>query len=353
MNLELRDFQARDHLEAQRRLFRECFPELANEVEATEEWYRWKFHSLQSDPSSYEFAAFESGELVGYYAALPFPYRIGSEHVLCGMVCDVMSAPKAQGKGVFTKLGRHALAELSKRNVVLTSGYPIRKAVIPGHLKVGWKIAFQLPIFLKVVRSRELLRRFRMSVLAPVLDSVLRGIYRLRHYRRHTQAVILDRDEFLARGDYPRFLERWLETTPNALVKSQEFLRWRTGAPTRKYHFVTVCVDGGLTGVSICRAVTLEGLPCIAVLDIMVLDDDAFREIDRALVDLAVAEGATAVITMMSRNTARRHRLLRNGYFPTPATFSLILRPLVQMASDDALMKEERWHLMWVDSDDL
>jgi GNAT superfamily N-acetyltransferase len=355
MSLNLGVFYAPDQLDAQRALFRACFPELSNEVEATEDWYQWKFHSFPHEPPSYEFAAHAEGILIGYYAALPYRYRLGSEQVTCGMVCDVMTAPQAQGKGVFTRLGEFALEQLSEDSVVFTSGYPIRRAVIPGHLKVGWKIAFRLPIYLKVVRSRSVLQLVRLGALAPAVDVLLRLGRFIRRSGGSARCEILERDEFLALPDYPEFFARWSNMVPNVLVKSAAFLRWRTGAPTRRYRFVTLRENGQLIGLAICRTTTLQGIICLAVLDLMTLPayKSAFREIDQALVEEAVSEGASAIATMMSRHTAQQHHMPSNGYLKTPATFSLILRPTRQAVMSDAFMREDQWHLMWIDSDDI
>ena len=49
-------------------LFRECFPETLEDVKSSKEYYLWKFH--QSDkPVSYEYAAYEKSDIIGYYAS--------------------------------------------------------------------------------------------------------------------------------------------------------------------------------------------------------------------------------------------------------------------------------------------
>ena len=62
---------------------------------------------------------------------------------------------------------------------------------------------------------------------------------------------------------------------------------------------------------------------------------------------------AEAVVTMMSKHSARRNRLVRFGFLKSPFRFKLIVRSLSDAVSADTLPAEEDWHLMWIDSDDL
>jgi hypothetical protein len=94
-----RPFVVEADLLAQRSLFRLCFPEVAEQTPATEEHYRWKFHSVRHTPPSYEYVAQLDQKLGGYYAAIPFRYSIGGRPAIAGMVCDVMTHPEARGKG--------------------------------------------------------------------------------------------------------------------------------------------------------------------------------------------------------------------------------------------------------------
>jgi len=159
-------------------LFRECVPENAGLAPETDAFYRWKFQSFPDDPHSYEYIARDDdGSLVGYYAALPFEYSIGSTPLPCGMVCDVMTSPHMRGKGVFTKLGAYSLKELKAAGVDFVTGYPIRPEVIPGHLKVGWEIAFKLPMYLFPMCVDTLLAQRKLGFLSPPANALLLMVY--------------------------------------------------------------------------------------------------------------------------------------------------------------------------------
>jgi hypothetical protein len=170
MELTFSGFDYKGNLSQQRELFKDCFPETNGELIQEEIHYKWKFHSFPFNIQSFEYACYSASELVGYSAAIPYRYRIGDKVTPVGMVCDVMTSSKQRGKGIFTKMGSYATGELAAE-VPFTMGYPIRKEVIPGHLKVGWQIPFSMPLYMKFLRSDSLLKNRKLGFMSPLANA--------------------------------------------------------------------------------------------------------------------------------------------------------------------------------------
>lgn len=360
MTVRFEHFDPDTSIDRQRELFRLSFPENDGTVVETRSHYDWKFRSFPASPTSFEYAGWtENGTMAGYYAAIPFSYRVDGVTRTAGMVCDVMTHPDLRGQGVFTKIGRYAMTELASGGVDFVTGYPIRPEVIPGHLKVGWSIAFELPMYIHVLRTRSLLRTKGIDFLAPLVDlgasasvAVLEAVNRPdRDYSVRSMTI----DELLASDGYPRFLERWMDEGRVSLHKSAEFLRWRLGAPEARYLAVVAERDGAIVSVAIARPTTLRGVPVLAVLDLMVLRDHrrATSGIVSSLRSVARNEDVEAIVAMMSRRHARSLSMLAHGFIPSPAVFSLITRPVAGSVEPATLVDESAFRLMWIDSDDL
>jgi hypothetical protein len=355
--LEFKPFEVA-RLEQQRALFADCFPETIGQPTALESHYRWKFHSFPAKPTSSEYGAHLAGEMIGYYAAIPFEYRIGGQRRVAGMVCDVMTGSRARGKGVFTKMGAYALGQMKAEGVDFTTGYPIRPEVLPGHLKVGWKVVQTMPIYLRVLRTRAILDSKQLGFLAPLGDLAAKSFRVLPRLLRGSDFTVqvMTVDEFLDDAGSPAFLERWLQSVPNGLVKSREFLRWRLGAPQTSYRvFVARDRQGTMVGVCITRKTELSKVPALALLDVMLLPghERAFRALDQHLQKSALESGAEVIATMMHPAWAKQYGLPWLSYLRSPFVFSLIVRKLNDAIDDAALFDARRWHTMWIDSDDL
>ena len=359
MSLSLSPFRREVELAEQRVLFSSAFPENNGLPPETETFYLKKFDGLPSQPAAYEYIARDPEGMVGYYAAIPFTYRIDGEDLRCGMVCDVMTAPRMRGKGVFTKLGAYSLESLEKEGIDFVTGYPRRADVIPGHLKVGWNIAFRLPLYLMPLRTNALLASRGAGMLAPLANLALKstlGILRL--LGPGSNGLIVrewDWKDFLADQDYAGFLEQWRLQRRNSLEKNEAYLRWRLAFQEADYRIVSAHRDDKLVAVSILRSCCPNGVPSLALMDVMTLDSEpaAMSVLVGGWRRLAARRGDEVMLTMMSEHHAGRRSLWRFGFLKTPVVFFLILKCLSTKAKQRVQPDTTHWDLMWIDCDDL
>lgn len=360
MKLELAPFQRERELREQRALFSECFPENRGLPPETEPFYRRKFQALPATPPSYEYIARDDEGLAGYYAALPFRYAVGDEVLLAGMVCDVMTAPRLRGKGVFARLGAYSLGELERAGIDFVTGYPRRPEVVPGHLKVGWEIAFRMPMYLLPLSSSGILRQRRLGLAAPLVNAVLRAgqaaLSIANPVGRGVVAETLEPEAFFAGYDYRAFFERWKRGKGAVLLKTEDFLRWRFAIRQDvSYRVVAVRRGEELLGMSIVRSCDPDGFAALGVLDVMcgVEERLVLRALRREWIRLAREWGRELVLLAMSEFHARRLGLWKLGFLRTPVAFDFIVKRLSPCAKAKVPSAPDQWHLMWIDSDDL
>ena len=358
MSIEFAEFRAGDRLPRQRELFENAFPEHLGTQTASVEHYQWKFHGLPWHPQSYEYEAAEDGQMLGYYAALPYRYEIAGCAMIAGMVCDVMTHSQARGRGVFTELGRFALAEMQATELAFVTGYPIRPEVMGGHLRVGWQVAFQLPMYIKPLRANAILKSKRLGWLAPLANAGIVAqratLTRLPVAKEYTSSGGSP-DELLGSAEFAALVAGWAASVPNHLAKSAEFYQWRLGAPGTSYRVFLTYRGGEVVAAAIGREATLYGVPSFALLDLMVLHghERALASLYKDVERWALQRGAEALVTMVSRFRARQYRLARVGFLRSPYAFSLIVRSVSDSIATESLVREADWHLMWIDSDDL
>lgn len=361
MEIQYRAFDKPRDYASQRDLFRLSFPDTAGTPVDSDAHYAWKFETYPSLHPSFQYVASEPDGLVGYYAAIPYAYSLDGTTVTSAMVCDVMTHPDRRGKGIFTRIGHFATAELAREGAGFAIGYPIRPEVIPGHLKVGWKPVQRLPVYMRVLGARSLLPG-PLQFLAPLIRSVASllqawSLFPVAGYSTQVE----HRDVFLSRhtgndgGEYAGLLQAWISQNPNALLKTCEFLRWRTAAPGTGYSFVSLRQQDKLVGLAIARPVTMKGVDTLAVLDYMVLAEHArgSRAIHQRLRQLALEQQKDIVACMCSPRSARMLGFAGSAYVRTPYVFTLIVKKLDERITDEKLYSGDRWNVFWLDSDDL
>lgn len=355
MSVAYRPYRPQDE-PSQRELFRLCFPEMHGTA-GTQAHREWKFRSCPAhdDRPSLEYVGVDGGRVVAYYAALPYRYRIEGREVTAGMVCDVMTHPEYRGRGLFTAIGRFALERMREAGIAFTTGYPVRPEVMPGHLKVGWRVVDEMPVWVRPLKTRALLTG-PVKALSTLLDPVTALLPRPRPTAGHA-FVQLDRDRFFEMADSPAFerLRENVESLGCSLIRDRDFLAWRTGAPGSTYEYYAVLEDGEVLAAAIGRRAPLREIDSLALLDVM-LDSRsplAASALLSGTIERARLLDVDVIAIMCSRARASELRLVRSGFLASPARFSLIVRELDTDSTPVCALDAKAWRAKWIDSDDL
>ncbi len=356
MDLNCRIFDYKTQLAQQRKLFIDCFPENIGTKTVEAIHYYWKFQNFPGKLKSYEYTAYIEDEMVGYYAAIPYTYKIGDKTTPVAMVCDVMTSSKHRGKGIFTELGRFSTNKLREESMPFAVGFPIRKEVIPGHLKVGWKISFSMPLYMKFIRTNSILKNKKIGFLAPLANSlffIYNSVVKSKLSKKFTVELTTNIENVIGYND---FVKEWGTSVPNSLIKDLSFAIWRYGAPERTYKFLSIkSTEGKMIGFVSLRNILKEKVLSYCILDYMVLPgyEDCHGLINKVLTDYAKMDKIEVIMTMMSKISAFKYQLCKNGFLKSPFIFQFIIKNLTREFTDEELFNEKSWHLMWVDSDDL
>ncbi|MBN1654676.1 MAG: GNAT family N-acetyltransferase [Deltaproteobacteria bacterium] len=206
--------------------------------------------------------ALSGGTIVGHYAILPATYLDENGRLIkYGLVIDVMVHPDYRKKGVFVDLGRFCLrTALEQQGIKHAIGFNFTatalRAVLPGHLKVGWRPHIKLYVYVLPLNFAKIIGyRFpKLNPLSGILGSsaalcfnALSKIPRLFPSRFETSfrdLTVSVQDENL---DFTQSdIELYSAFTQNRyrLHKTIDFLNWRYNRhPTANYSLVRI-LDG-------------------------------------------------------------------------------------------------------------
>lgn len=361
MGIELRRFDiVKDGIAEQRELFSTCFPETNGTWSAGAGYHSWKFlsaDSLEFDSPSYEYGAWIDGELVGYYGVIPVQYKIGESVCTAGLVCDVMTDPNQQGKGIFTSLGKYATDDLKQQGIDFTTGYPIRPEVLPGHLRVGWRVAFELPIYASPVGTSSILKNKGLpSWLGAPFSWLFNAVSRclnprlLRDYVAEVCPV-----GFLYTTEAIEYITECQSSHTNTLLRTENFLRWRLNAEDRCYDIIVVRRNDRIEGLAIVSATSYHSINVLAILDVLLVSEttDAGRVLGLKCREICKQRNLDAAVLMASSATFKSSGLAKALFIKLPVRFKLIIKCLSDAATWEQLLAPQNWHITWLDTDNL
>ncbi|MCA8965066.1 MAG: GNAT family N-acetyltransferase [Planctomycetes bacterium] len=330
-------------------------------------YWNWEFVDNHAGPARL-FVAVDGERIVGHYAVIPQRFVLDQQVLPGSIVVDVMTHPDYRFQGMFTRLGGYSLAQCEgDGDFEFTTGYPIREAVIPGHLKVGWRIRFRIGTYVMPLAMAPLLRARlpwlgKVPGLASVLGALPGAALRLwgkLRLGRGDAGVRIERREQVDAARLATFWEQVRAAPPAGCMlqeRSAEYLAWRFDAnPNRHYLYHLACDEGGkVLGFVVSRPAPLLDVEAMTVVDACLLPGVGEAVLRRLLADVrarAVEIGCPMLAMMVTQPNPYFPNPSRLGFLATPYRFSFITRPLAPggRSEDDSL----RWHLMWGDTDDV
>jgi len=357
MKLTFQEFDVNTQIEQHRELFAKCFPEVYDGDPALvlnyDKFFVHQYQSFPGSVKSFQYVAMLGDEMVGYYGVLPYKYKINNQLVQSGMVGGVMTNPSYRKMKIFVQLGNFAGQHQKLSGANFNHAIIIRKAVMPGFIRMGWDKIFELSLYIRFLKLNALLKTKRLSLFAPFLNPIVRiynSLLKGKDSKEFEVKVFKNTDDIIG---YEIFIKSYNESVPNILLKDKSFIEWRYGGPGNEYLFFCAYKEENLVGFVSARSMVREGVPSYGILDFMVVDKNCLANLHNAVFNQAKMDQKEAIMMIMSKTSSKKYKLLKNAYLKSPFIFHLIIKNLNQQFSKEELTNENYWHLMFVDCDDL
>ncbi len=343
MNLDFRSFElSLDALTVQN-LLKRAFPDVDSSTEFSIEALNWKYRKASVEGTCFIGAI--GDDPVSFYGVLSRNYISGNESNSVGLVVDVLSVPELQGKGVFTQTGKYSLTSLERTPITSVIGFPIRPEVLPGHLKIGWKIKFKLPVYFYPV-GRNQPKGFTEYVSKLVILSWSFALKVLR-LRRGVRADVFTVDDFVVDDEVLNFYRSQNQDGSVILEKNFKFLNWRLNRPNADYVCFTLR-DPEIVACAICRVMNIKGFKTLVVVDIDAQTASFSKNLVDSIIDYAVDEKVSLISFCTSKTNIKRLGLLHLGFIRSHLHFDVITRDI----NDNAVeFTEMNSRITWLDSD--
>jgi hypothetical protein len=286
------------------------FPELKLNQSSLIEYLKQKFQTLEAS-GLLNIAALVSddGVVASGYGVVRNGYSIGDEHIDVGMVCDVFTNSDFRKMGLFKKVSLLAIAREEKTKTNFLIGFPIRDEVMPGHLSVGWKYIFDMPIWWSF----------------PRLGS-LKNVSKNPDF---TQCIFTSASRNIC------------------LKKTIDFLKWRFSLFNVDYFLISIPASEDF---AIIRKAKIKNIPFTCIVFLQTSNQKNTRILIGKIRNLSLRLGTLGVLGCWNNSYADDLFLSTSGLRKSSKFQKVIVR---ELNSFNCPSDEAQYRLSWLDSDTL
>jgi hypothetical protein len=286
------------------------FPELNLDPQALLSFLNRKFVTLQNN-GFHNIAALATtdGVIASGYGILRNKYTQGELSFDVGLVCDVFTKADFRKMGLFKRVSIHAIKREEMTDTKFLIGFPIREEVMPGHLSVGWRYIFDMPLWWALPR----LGSIRNVKKNPTLRSTLFTI----------------------------------EPNAIAIKPTDEYLNWRFSLFDVNYYLVTI---PNSEDFAIVRKSKLRKLSFTCIVFMQSTSKNHTNKIISEIRSLSLRLGTLGVIGCWNDSYARDLFVPTSGLRKSSKIQKVIIRELNGFTCPN---EENGYRLSWMDSDTL
>ncbi len=320
------------------------------------EFWDWEFENNYAGKTKVFLAVDDT--VVGHYAVCPSNIQINGETKKGSIVVDVMTHPNYRFQGMFVELGKYSLEQSGIDDIDFSYGFPIRKAVLPGHLKIGWKVAMPLPVYVYPVDFAQLFNKFiKIGPLSTILGFLPQLFYRVISVTggQSRKIKIMEDSQFTNTKELNNFINKTKNQHKIMQQRDFVFLDWRYNQNKwRKYHIFSAYRNEEMVGYIVLRNTLIYDLQSTTIVDIQVknFDSEVINELITRTIKYA-RESKCALVGCMINKCKYKTALLKKMFIKSPYIFKFIIHKNREIDYEDKLLNPENWLLTWADTDDL
>ena len=344
MSIEYRSLNLSVDLVNFQKLLKKCFPEADSATNFSDRSVYWKFDQRAQSLST---LGITNDEFLTFYGVVPRKYSCFGVPVEIGLVVDVMTHPSHRGKGLFVESSLVALSRLKPSELTAVIGFPIRNEVMPGHLKAGWRVQFEMPIYVLPIGRPEVksLKSLIVRIFATAYELGTRPL-RFSIFKAPKDQI----SETVSIDTLSNFYSSQKTDDHIVLEKSKEFLEWRINRPEIKYQKFSVQCET-TQAVAITRIMILEGFKTLSILDFESDSQRHSRRLIKHLVEYSIDKKIELIAFSTNKENAKRLKLLRFGFLKSNKKFKVITRKITEIADNFTTSQNSNFRMTWIDSD--
>jgi len=316
------------------------------------EYFNWKFFQSPHGPARIILCKDRdaSDRIVGKTVGIPREIKIGEQIMMADVMTDILVHPDYRGKGIAPLLAKALYEECTSAGYVFSYAVANPQSLYFHSKKLNTRIAGEVPLMIKLIDLRGLIKRFGWMPFADRLLSLSQWFFeRIRpapKERKPTNTRWEIRELTRFDDSFNRFWTAVENKRPVIGKRGADYLQWRFGdVPQRTYRkwVAREKEHGNIQGYIVTRVMEVNAVRCGMIADFIIQNTSEGMAAGMALIAEAEAyfrDEKTAISGCLMLPGTTEFELLRTcGYVGCPRRFQPQSFPIIiePQACDPAL----------------
>lgn len=304
-----------------------------------------------------QFVAEDSDKnLVAHYGGVPFCFQWGKGNLLGLLASNLVVAKDFRKQSPFLALQRSFAKAYPQRGYAFAYGAITRKGVLEPHLRMGWKLAGSLNVYVRPISAAKIFEKLtKDSFLSKLLNLPMQFAQRIFNLITTPKSLtfsIRSIDQF--DDSWSVLLKDWMQDQDICAVRSPEVLNWRyCQFSERNYQILAAFENSSPVGYLVLRKMHMREFMSMAVVEVLVKQSrlDVFKVLAREAILYSENANVDLMATSLTDHDDLRSAFQKVGFIRTSEKFSIVAHYPKSFLADPIANQFKRWRLNWFDHD--
>lgn len=267
--------------------------------------------------------------VIAHYGGISFNMKFYGNKLSAVLASNLVVDKDYRMQSPFFALQKEFIKSYPLKNYSFAYGAITREGVLNPHLRMGWKSLGTLRVYIRPIALNSI---FSKLINIPMISTAVKFPLKLIQllwdliYYHHQKMVKIE--EVTSFDDSISFLlDDWMKKKKICSERSVESLNWRfSNFEDRDYRIFVSQKNSTPSGYLVARLMPMKQFLCIAIVDLVVLNDDktSFNALMKKCFSIAREEKADLVASALTDHDILKNSFHRAGFFTSKEKFTIV-----------------------------
>jgi hypothetical protein len=295
-------------------------------------------------------------KLVAHYGGVPFKFKWGESNYVGLLASNLVVAKDFRKQSPFLALQRSFRKTYMQNDYAFAYGAITRKGVLEPHLRMGWKLAGVLRVYVRPIKANKIFKKISKNIfLGSLLNLPLKiGQHAFNWLTIPASSEIVVQKITKFDNTWEIFLKLWMEEQDICSMRSPEILNWRYFQFIERDYCILAAFKNFIpVGYVALRKMHMKELSSMAIIEIVTnrAQNDVFKALMKESILHAQNAEADLMATALTDHDNLKGSLKKSGFLCTSEKFTIVMHSPKNFLIEPIKNQFYRWRLNWFDHD--